>query len=130
MKDTVVNLPDKELTKEQLYALYLSHKFAPTPSVPDLLCFENGLQTFFSKLRAKVIFHKLQYQPNAVNSSNTKHLNARSGQEKLFSTKCLIDALEITLDYNISTFTGQTFRQKKGAAMDAKIFVNICRLFH
>ena len=72
MKDTVVNLTDKELTKEQLYAFYLSHKFAPTPSLPDLSCFENDLQTFFSKLRAKVIFDKLQYQPNAVDSRTTQ----------------------------------------------------------
>ena len=52
MKDTVVNVTDKELSKKQLFAFYLSHKFAPTPSLPDLSQFENDLQTFFSKLRA------------------------------------------------------------------------------
>ena len=50
----------------------------------------------------------------------TKHLDARSDQEKLFSTECVIEALELTLDYNISTFNGRTFRQKKGAAMGPK----------
>ena len=72
MKDTVVNLTDKELSKEQLFAFYLSRKFAPTPSLPDLSRFENDLQTFFSKLRAKVIFDKLQYQPNSVDKRVTE----------------------------------------------------------
>ena len=44
----------------------------------------------------------------------------RPDQEKLFSTSCVIEALEITLDYNIATFNGQTFRQIKGAAMGPK----------
>ena len=34
MSRTVVNLTDKELTKEQLYVFFLSHKFAPTPPPP------------------------------------------------------------------------------------------------
>ena len=45
----------------------------------------------------------------------TKHLDDRPDQEKLFSTSCVNKALEITLDYNIETFNGQTFRQMKGA---------------
>ena len=72
MKDTVVNLTDKELSKKQLFAFYLSHKFAPTPSLPDLSQFENDLQTFFSKLRAKIIFDKLQYLPNSVDKRVTQ----------------------------------------------------------
>ena len=50
----------------------------------------------------------------------TKHLDDRPDQEKLFSTSCVIEALEITLDYNIATFHGQTFRQMKGAAIGPK----------
>ena len=50
----------------------------------------------------------------------TKHLDERSDQDKLFSTECVIKALEITLDYNIATFNGTTYRQRKGAAMGPK----------
>ena len=50
----------------------------------------------------------------------TKHLNDRSEQEGLFSTSCVIEALEITLEYNISSFNGQTYRQRSGAAMGPK----------
>ena len=50
----------------------------------------------------------------------TKHLDDRPDQEKLLSTRCEIEALETTLDYNIATFNGQTFRQMKGAAMGPK----------
>ena len=44
---------------------FLSHKFAPTPPLPDLSRFENDLQSFFNKLRARVVFEKLQYKPTS-----------------------------------------------------------------
>ena len=50
----------------------------------------------------------------------TKQLDDRPDQEKLFSTSCVIEALENTLDYNIATFNGQTFRQMRSAAMGPK----------
>ncbi len=50
----------------------------------------------------------------------TKHLNERSRDNQLFSTDCIIKALEITLDYNIASFNGTTYRQVRGAAMGPK----------
>ena len=50
----------------------------------------------------------------------TKHLNERSSYDQLFSTECIISALEITLDYNIASFNGITYRQERGAAMGPK----------
>ena len=38
----------------------------------------------------------------------------------IFSTECIIDAIEITLDHNITSFNGKYFRQIKGTAMGAK----------
>ena len=46
------------------------------------------------------------------------HLNKRS--DPIFSTKSIIDALEITLDNNITVFENETFRQVKGTAMGPK----------
>ena len=44
-----------------------------------------------------------------------KHLDKR--ENTIFSTDCILDAIEITLDNNITMFNGTIFRQKKGAAM-------------
>ena len=43
MKDIVVNLTDQELSKGQIFAFYLFHKFAPSPSLPDLSQFQNDI---------------------------------------------------------------------------------------
>ena len=59
--------------------------------------------------------------PNDIgNQKYTQHMNARSEHEGLFSTSCVIEALEIKLDYNISSFSGQIYRQRIGAAMGPK----------
>ena len=50
----------------------------------------------------------------------TKHLAERSSCDRLFSTECIIKALEITLDYNVAAFNGITYRQERGAAMGPK----------
>ena len=47
-----------------------------------------------------------------------KHLDKRI--DPIFSTDCIIDALEITLDHNITEFNGETFCQIKGTAMGPK----------
>ena len=46
------------------------------------------------------------------------HLDKR--KDPIFSTDCIIDALEITLDNNITDFENETFRQIKGTAMGPK----------
>ena len=46
------------------------------------------------------------------------HLDQR--ENKLFSTQCILDALEITLDNNLTEFNGQMYRQIKGTAMGPK----------
>ena len=56
LKDTVINLSDVNLTKEQLYLFYLSQSFAPTPGLPNLSTFEKDLEQWYSKLRYRVIF--------------------------------------------------------------------------
>ena len=43
----------------------------------------------------------------------TKHLDERSSCDRLFSTECIIKALEITLDYNVAAFNGITYRQER-----------------
>ena len=48
------------------------------------------------------------------------HLDERSSSDQVFSTGCIIKALEITLDYNIASFNGTTYRQVRGAAMGPK----------
>ena len=50
----------------------------------------------------------------------TKFLDMLSNEKKLFSTQCIIEGLEITLNHNIATFNGVTYRQKKDAAMGSK----------
>ena len=50
----------------------------------------------------------------------TKHLAERSSCDRLFSTECIIKALEITLNYNVAAFNGITYRQERGAAMGPK----------
>ena len=50
----------------------------------------------------------------------TKHLNERSSCDQVFSTECIIKALEITVDYNITSFNGITYCQVGGAAMGPK----------
>ncbi len=47
-----------------------------------------------------------------------KHLDKRI--DPIFSTECIIDALEITLDHNITEFDGETICQIKGTAMGPK----------
>ena len=47
-----------------------------------------------------------------------KHLEAR--ENPLFSTACIVKALEITLDNNIASFNGTTYLQCKGTAMGPK----------
>ena len=46
------------------------------------------------------------------------HLDKRI--EKLFSTECILEAIEITLDNNLTEFNGTVYRQKKGTAMGPK----------
>ena len=47
-----------------------------------------------------------------------QHLDNR--ENPIFSTECIIDAIEITLDNNITSFNAKYFRQIKGTAMGAK----------
>ena len=47
-----------------------------------------------------------------------KHLDRR--KDPIFSTDCIIDALEITLEKNITEFEQEAFRQIKGTAMGPK----------
>ena len=47
-----------------------------------------------------------------------KHLDRR--KDNIFSTDCIIDALEITLENNITEFEQEAFRQIKGTAMGPK----------
>ena len=35
----------------------------------------------------------------------------------MFSTNCIVEAIEITLDYNLTTFNGSMYSQKKGTAL-------------
>ena len=69
MKRTVVNLTPYQLTPAQLYIIfYLSHSFAPMPTLPNLSVFEQDLEKWTSKLRYKLHFHiqegnKLEKQP-------------------------------------------------------------------
>ena len=44
-----------------------------------------------------------------------KRLNKRTNP--LFSTECILQAIEITLDYNITVFNGVMYIQRKGTAM-------------
>ena len=44
-----------------------------------------------------------------------QHLDCRS--EPLFSTECIIEALKISLDYNLTSFNGTVYSQTKGTAM-------------
>ena len=53
-----------------------------------------------------------------------KHLDKRVNP--IFSTKSIIDALEITLDNNITVFENETFRQVKSTAMVPKF----CRFYY
>ena len=46
------------------------------------------------------------------------HLNERP--TKLFSTECILEAIEITLDHNLTEFNGSMYRQIKGTAMGPK----------
>ena len=41
-------------------------------------------------------------------------------KDPIFSTDCIIDALEITLENNITEFENEAFRQIKGSAMGPK----------
>ena len=49
----------------------------------------------------------------------TIHLNKRS-EPILFSTDCIIDALKITLNHNLTEFENVMYRQIKGTAMGPK----------
>ena len=44
-----------------------------------------------------------------------KHLDKR--ENIIFLTQCILDAVEITLDHNLTSFNGSTRRQTSGAAM-------------
>ncbi|MCP4475882.1 MAG: hypothetical protein GY821_15215, partial [Gammaproteobacteria bacterium] len=46
------------------------------------------------------------------------HLNKR--ESPMFSTECILEAIEITLDHNLTEFNGTMYRQKKGTAMGPK----------
>ena len=54
-----------------------------------------------------------------------KHLDKRV--EQLFSTDCILKALEITLDHNLIEFHGVMYRQCRGTAMGPK---NACAYGH
>jgi len=102
MSRTVVNLTDKELTKEQLYVFFLSHKFAPTPPLPDLSRFENDLNTWFSKMRAKVVFDSFKCGPSKADKRVTD------------MERCLI-----------KSEASRTFESCKNPALEA--FIKCCR---
>lgn len=51
-----------------------------------------------------------------------KHLEKR--EDPLFSTDCIVDAIEITLDHNLTKFNNQMYRQTKGTAMGPR---NACQ---
>ena len=44
-----------------------------------------------------------------------RHLDKR--EKKIFSTDCIIDGLEITLDHNLTSFNNNLVKQRKGAGM-------------
>ena len=46
------------------------------------------------------------------------HLNKRN--QPLFSTECILEALDITLTHNLTTFENKMYRQIKGTAMGPK----------
>ena len=48
-----------------------------------------------------------------------KHLNKRETPH-LFSTACIVEGLKITLDFNLATFNGTTYKQTSGTAMGPK----------
>lgn len=48
----------------------------------------------------------------------SEHLEKRE-DKMLFSTDCIIDAIDITLDHNLTLFNNQMFKQCKGTAMGA-----------
>ena len=47
-----------------------------------------------------------------------KHLNKRI--DPLFSTDCILEAIDITLSHNLTEFEGKMYKQIKGTAMGPK----------
>ena len=54
----------------------------------------------------------------------TKHLNNRP-KPHLLSTNCIVEALKITLDNNLATFSGQCYLQLSGTAMAPRMLVTM-----
>ena len=44
-----------------------------------------------------------------------KHLNLR--KDRIFSTECILEAIKISLDYNLTAFNNTVYSQIKGTAM-------------
>ena len=56
LKKSVINLSDRELTKDHLYVFHLGDSFAPTPKLPDLMKFNDDLKKWTNTLRNAVNF--------------------------------------------------------------------------
>ena len=52
------------------------------------------------------------------------HLNKRT--DSLFSIACILEALDITLSHNLTTFEEKMYKQVKGTAMGPKKCLHLC----
>ena len=98
--NTVINLTDRVLTPAQLYVLWLSHSFAPTPSLPSISQFEADLSKWVSKLRYRFYFSQKDNKTHTKSSEATLDLVRKFSKDKKTKpaapSKC--SALELFLD--------------------------------
>ena len=78
MEKSVINISGKQLTKHHLYAFYLGGSFAPTPKLPNLMKFNDDLQSWFNKLRYKYNYSRFS---DKINHSGDNQMSAAVTKE-------------------------------------------------
>ena len=87
MEKSVINLSNKSLSVNHLYALYLGASFSPTPKLPNIMKFNDDLNCWFNKLRYTYNFSKFR---DKLDTNNSTPDLPSSSVETTHLERCLI----------------------------------------
>ena len=87
MEKSVINLSNKSLSVNHLYAFYLGASFSPTPKLPNIMKFNDDLNCWFNKLRYTYNFSKFRHK---IDTNNSTPDLPSSSVETTHLERCLI----------------------------------------
>ena len=87
MEKSVINISGKPLIKHHLYAFYLEGSSAPTQKLPNLMKFNDDLQSWFNKFRYKYNYNRFS---DRINPSSDNQISSTVTKEIKNMERCLI----------------------------------------